>query len=153
MNVNEARKCALAGVARLRLAYQEYLQVLESIDKTLEKAFINRYCAKLSTSKAKLKKKDRRRQNTATKHPDVSKKHIETEPANDTQSIVDESEEIQDAPVKLPGAVVELMERRRRFIAEIGSVFEGKDEQCWKIPKESIYAGLPDNISMQPIKS
>ncbi|KII89418.1 hypothetical protein PLICRDRAFT_41071 [Plicaturopsis crispa FD-325 SS-3] len=144
---NKARKERLASIAYDRLGYQEYLDLRDSIDKNI------------SATYAKLQKKD---------VPKVAKKKKKGE-ANGTGNGAGANGSASTTPAVPPPCpaalglspdeenrltvseqLKQLVETRRQWVDQVGSVFERKQEESpgriWGLPKTSVYEGLDQDV-------
>ncbi|KAJ3366686.1 Transcriptional regulator [Allomyces javanicus] len=141
--INTARRARLAHMARMRLAYQEYLALLDDIDKQLEKAFIARYCAKPAAKKSKKKASAAAAAAIADGTAGV-KNHEKRTGRADSEPPPPQGPTTEP----FPDHIGVLMQKRRDLIASAGAVFAGHDEEAWKIPCASIYDGIPRNVKL-----
>ncbi|KAK7040265.1 Transcriptional regulator [Paramarasmius palmivorus] len=159
---NRARRLRLAAIARDRLAYQEYLDLRDSIDKNINLCY------------AKLQKRD----SGTTKNKKKSKKDKDKE-RGDSVALNGVSASTSGTPA--PGAngdpdsqpppcpaalglgpdpdtnelmvteqLKQLVETRRQWVDTVGGVFDAKEREnpgrIWGIPQKSIYEGLEDEV-------
>ena len=141
---NKARRMRLAAIAEDRLAYQEYVDGREALDKHI------------TTLYSKLQKKD---------GPKVSKKKKQKgdpPPGSANGMGLTGTAALPPCPAALglspdehnqlhvPEQLQELVRTRRHWVDVIGGVFEEKErEQPGRIigfPQESVYAGIEDEI-------
>ncbi|KNE61161.1 hypothetical protein AMAG_06911 [Allomyces macrogynus ATCC 38327] len=141
--INTARRARLAHMARMRLAYQEYLALLDDIDKQLEKAFIARYCAKPAAKKSKKRASAAAAAAIADGTAGV-KNHEKRTGRADSEPPPPQGPTTEP----FPDQIGVLMQKRRDLIAHAGAVFAGHDEEAWQIPRSSIYDGIPGNVKL-----
>ncbi|KAL1747469.1 histone acetyltransferases subunit 3-domain-containing protein [Schizophyllum fasciatum] len=137
---NKARKARLASIARDRLAYQEYLDVRESLDRSINNLY------------SRAQRKD------IAKHSDRRKKEKRKSVPKD-----EEPEEPRQCPAALglgpdenntlfvTRQLQDLVRTRREWVEQVGSIFEEKEvEQPGRIhgfPPESVFANMEDEIA------
>ena len=140
---NKARKQRLVEIARDRLAYQEYMEARDSLDKNI------------TTVYTKLQKKD------APKTIKKKKKGVVT--ANDHAG----SEPPQPpAPVPCPAALglgpdadnklvipdtlKDLVRTRKQWVQAVGGVFDTKQNESpgriWGVPAKSVFEGVDEEV-------
>jgi transcriptional adapter 3 len=147
---NKARKARLAGIARDRLGYQEYLELRDSIDKNLW------------TTYTKLQKKD---------VPKLGKKKKKIADVNGNANgsvsgggglpapspaalgfITDD-----ECKLSLADSLKQLVETRRQWVDVVGGVFEGKQKEnpgrIWGLSNESVYDGIEEDIKLEVERS
>ncbi|KAI0781488.1 histone acetyltransferases subunit 3-domain-containing protein [Trametes elegans] len=141
---NKARRARLAAIAEDRLAYQEYVDGRDALDKNI------------TTLYSKLQKKD---------GPKVSKK--KKQKGDPTLSSANGASltgtaALPPCPAALglspdehnqlhvPEQLQELVRTRRNWVDAIGGVFEEKERaqpgRIWGFPRESVYAGIEDDV-------
>lgn len=136
--MNKARRQRLVAIAKDRLAYQEFVDVRESLDKAIL-AMYN-----------KLQKKD---------SPKLNKKKKKAPEGNGTPGPVDIPKPPpsahglgpdDDLHLVVPDQLKQLVETRRQWVGNVGSVFEEKERECpgriWGLPTKNIYEGLEEAI-------
>lgn len=155
---NKLRKARLIDIARDRLGYQEYLDLRDSIDKNI------------TTLYAKLQKKDTPKLSKKKKKPlqGAAAAAAAAAAANGPKGSVAP----EDAPISTlapcPSAVglspdednhltvndqlKQLVETRRQWVDTVGSIFEEKELEnpgrIYGLPKESIYAGIDEEVQV-----
>ncbi|KAJ6606157.1 histone acetyltransferases subunit 3-domain-containing protein [Mycena vulgaris] len=145
---NKARKARLAGIARDRLGYQEYLELRDSIDRNIASTF------------TKLQKKD---------GPKVSKKKKKLGDASAAGTPVPgeaNGAAVPPPPPPCPAALGlgpdddnrlvvtdqlrQLVDTRRQWVDTVGGVFEQKERErpgsMWGFPATSVYAGVDEEV-------
>lgn len=140
--MNKARKERLASVARDRLGHQEYLELRDSLDKSIVALY------------SKLQKKDA---------PKLGKKKKKSPEVNGNVNGSGTSVELPKPPpsalglgpdddlyLVVPDQLKQLVETRQRWVAMVGGVFEEKERTClgriWGLPTKSIYDGLGEAL-------
>ncbi|KAI0628785.1 histone acetyltransferases subunit 3-domain-containing protein [Trametes polyzona] len=141
---NKARRMRLAAIAEDRLAYQEYVDGRDALDKNI------------TTLYSKLQKKD---------GPKASKKKKQKgdPPAGSANGFgAGATAALPPCPAALglspdehnqlhvPEQLQELVRTRRNWVDTIGGVFEEKERESpgriWGFPQESVYAGIEDEV-------
>ncbi|KIJ04436.1 hypothetical protein PAXINDRAFT_104179 [Paxillus involutus ATCC 200175] len=150
--MNKARRERLASIAKDRLGYQEYLELRDSLDKSIASLY------------GKLQKKD------APKLGKKKKKGPEINGnANGNGTIVELPKPPPsalglgpdyDLRLVVPDQLKQLVETRRQWVTTVGGIFDEKERECpgriWGLPKKSIYEGLEEAVkhdlerSLQP---
>lgn len=132
---NELRKSRLFEIAKDRMAYQDYINCLHSVEKEIEVGWAKR----LRQIKASLGKRKK------GGHAHLAAHH------DDSNGIVSASGTPQpgatstyNGPVKpqLPDSLVTAMERRQMLQKAFKEMFD-VDKHAWQTPTESIYSDLP----------
>ncbi|KAH7928155.1 hypothetical protein BV22DRAFT_1030975 [Leucogyrophana mollusca] len=145
VSMNKARKQQLAGIARDRLGYQEYLDLRDSLDKNISAAY-----AKLQKKDGpKLQKKRKKGVEvngngngsaTGSGVPEPSPAALGLGPDNDYWLVV-------------PDQLKQLVETRRQWVTTVGGVFEEKEREhpgrIWGLPKTSVFAGLEEAVKRE----
>lgn len=138
--INKARKERLASVAKDRLGYQEYLELRDSLDKSITSLY------------SKLQKKDA---------PKLGKKKKKTPEVNGSVSGGGTSVELPKPPpsalglgpdddlhLVVPDQLKQLVETRQHWVTMVGGVFDEKERtypgRIWGLPQKSIYEGLEE---------
>jgi transcriptional adapter 3 len=156
--VNKARESRLAAIARDRLAYQEYLELRDSIDRN-----INTLYAKLQKKDApKLsKKKKRPLQGAAAAAHAAATAAVAASQA----SVTNEDAALNSLP-PCPAALgltpdkdnrltvneqlKQLVETRRQWVESVGTIFDEKERESpgkiYGLPQESIYKGVEEEV-------
>lgn len=142
---NKARRARLAAIARDRLAYQEYVDARDALDRNIVALY------------AKLQKKDGPKANKKKKKPDASANGVHGAAANNGLPmpspaalglVTDEEHELT-----IPEQLRHLVETRRRWVDTIGAVFEQKEGECpgriWGLPRTSVYEGIEDEVKAE----
>lgn len=136
--MNKGRRERLVAIAKDRLAYQEFVDLRESLDKAI-----------LATYN-KLQKKDA---------PKLNKKKKKGPEGNGTPGPIDIPKPPpsalglgpdDDLHLVVPDQLKQLVETRRQWVNSVGSVFEEKEKECpgriWALPQKSIYEGLEEAV-------
>ncbi|KAI0373189.1 hypothetical protein BV20DRAFT_795923 [Pilatotrama ljubarskyi] len=140
---NKARRARLAAIAEDRLAYQEYVDGRDALDKNI------------TTLYSKLQKKDGPKANKKKKQKGDALHGSANGTIGGTASLPpcpaalglnpDEHNQLH-----VPEQLQELVRTRRNWVDVIGGVFEEKEREhpgrIWGFPQESIYAGIEDEI-------
>ncbi|KAH9857527.1 histone acetyltransferases subunit 3-domain-containing protein [Lenzites betulinus] len=141
---NKARRMRLAAAAEDRLAYQEYVDGRDALDKNI------------TTLYSKLQKKD---------GPKVNKKKKQKgdpPPGSANGVALTGTAALPPCPAALglspdehnmlhvPDQLQELVHTRRNWVDVIGNVFEEKERdspgRIWGFPQESVYMGIEDEV-------
>ncbi|KAI0823907.1 histone acetyltransferases subunit 3-domain-containing protein [Trametes gibbosa] len=141
---NKARRMRLAAVAEDRLAYQEYVDGRDALDKNI------------TTLYSKLQKKD---------GPKVNKKKKQKgdpPPGSANGAGLTGTAALPPCPAALglspdernllhvPEQLQELVRTRRNWVDVIGNVFEEKERdspgRIWGFPQESVYMGIEEEV-------
>jgi transcriptional adapter 3 len=132
---NKARKRRLLTIARDRLGYQEYLDLRESIDKNISSIYTKLWNKDQPHTD---EKKDKKKKSSTAKAGPALPKH----PAAYGLALDDELNLV------VPPNLKELVVTRRKWVDEIGSVFDRIQEEhpgrMWGFPRESIYHGIDE---------
>ena len=138
---NKARRRRLAAIAKDRLAYQEYVDTRDSLDK----AITNLY--------AKLQKRDGPKAN--------KKKKKAAEPSNGANNGTSNGVPMpspaalglltdDDQELSIPAQLKQLIETRRQWIDTVGTIFERKEHdspgRIVGFPQTSIYEGVDEEV-------
>ena len=131
----------LAAIARDRLAYQEYLDVRESLDRSINGLYA-RYQRKDVHRANEKRKKDHKRKS-------VPKDEEPEEPSQCPAALGLGPDENNTLFVNKQ--LAELVRTRREWVDQVGAIFEEKDaEQPGRIhgiPQESVFADMEDEIA------
>lgn len=143
--INKARRQRLVAIAKDRLAHQEFLDARDSLDKAILATY------------SKLQKKDA---------PKLSRKKKKGPESNGSTSTVDIPKPPpsalglgpdDDLHLVVPDQLKQLVETRRQWVSNVGSIFEEKERECqgriWDLPKKSIYEGLEEVMKRELEKS
>lgn len=143
--MNKARRERLVAIAKDRLAYQEFLDARDSLDKVILATY------------TKLQKKDA---------PKLGKKKKRGPESNGSTSTVDIPKPPpsalglgpdDDLHLVVPDQLKQLVETRAQWVSSVGSIFEEKERECpgriWNLPKKSIYEGLEEVVRHELEKS
>ncbi|KAJ1018335.1 hypothetical protein NDA18_006490 [Ustilago nuda] len=135
--VNEMRKDRLFGIAKDRMAYQDYLNCLNSVEKEIEAGWTRR----LRQIKASLSKRKKGGHNAHHDEPSLSQSQ-----ANGIQSATGTPQPggaPYNGPVRpqLPENLVSAMERRAKLQYAFKELFD-EAKHAWQTPTESVYADL-----------
>jgi transcriptional adapter 3 len=135
--VNEMRKDRLFGIAKDRMAHQDYLNCLHSLEKEIEAGWTRR----LRQIKASLGKRKKGGHAAASHHDDLSQPG-----ANGIQSASGTPQPggvPYNGPVRpqLPENLVSAMEKRKKLQFAFKELFD-EAKHAWQTPTESVYADL-----------
>lgn len=140
--MNKARRERLASIAKDRLGYQEYLELRDSLDKSI----ISLY--------SKLQKKDA---------PKIHKKKKKGPEVNGNVNGSGTPVELPKPPpsalglgpdddlyLAVPDQLKQLVETRRNWVTLVGGVFDEKERtwpgRIWGLPQRSAYEGLEEVV-------
>ena len=143
VTINKARKERLTGVAKDRLGYQEYLDLRDTLDKSIVALY------------GKLQKKDA---------PKLGKKKKKGPEVNGSVNGGGTCVELPKPPpsalglgpdddlyLVVPDQLRQLVETRRQWVTTVGGIFDDKERTCpgriWALPKKSIYEGLEEAVN------
>lgn len=130
---NKARRTRLVAAARDRIAYQEYLDAREALDKNIYNTY------------AKLQKKDQPGGKSKRRKLD----HVETPTIPPCPAAVGLGPD-ENNVLKVDPALSRLVNIRRQWVDQVGGVFEkmqkAQDGRVWSVPRESIYEGLDEDV-------
>ncbi|KAJ8508168.1 hypothetical protein ONZ45_g9528 [Pleurotus djamor] len=149
---NKKRRERLVAVARDRLAYQEYLDLRDSIDKNINTLF-----SKLQKKDGpKLGRKKKVKGGDSAPPPVASKSN--GNPGNPLGGI----SALPPCPAALglgpddenklvvPEQLKQLVETRRQWVDQVGAIFEEKEREepgrIWGVPKESLFKGIDEEV-------
>lgn len=147
--MNKTRRERLASIAKDRLGYQEYLELRDSLDKSIVSLY------------SKLQKKDA---------PKLGKKKKKGPEVNGNVNGGGTSVELPKPPpsalglgpdddlyLVVPDQLKQLVETRQQWVMMVGGVFEEKERTCpgriWGLPKKSIYEGLEEVVERDTQRS
>ncbi|KAJ1026859.1 hypothetical protein NDA16_002155 [Ustilago loliicola] len=135
--VNEMRKDRLFGIAKDRMAYQDYLNCLNSVEKEIEAGWTRR----LRQIKASLSKRKKGGHSAHHDEPPLSQTQ-----ANGIQSATGTPQPggaPYNGPVRpqLPENLVSALERRSKLQFAFKELFD-EAKHAWQTPTESVYADL-----------
>lgn len=138
--VNEMRKDRLFGIAKDRMAYQDYLNCLNSVEKEIETGWTRR----LRQIKASLSKRKKGGHSASSHHDDSGL--LQAHGTNGVQSASGTPQPggmPQNGPVRpqLPDNVVSAMDRRQKLQYAFKELFD-EAKHAWQTPTESVYADL-----------
>jgi transcriptional adapter 3 len=127
--LNTARKSILLSIAKDRLAFAEYQQCLDGLDRVIESAWVKRQ---------KLAVRQQKRKLGAPPLPGTSVRISAKEKERDDR----EREQQQ----RLMETVRRAMDRRRLLVDHVGAIFREEEEdepgRFFGLPKTSVYEGL-----------
>jgi transcriptional adapter 3 len=135
---NKARKLRLAERARDRLAYQEYLELRDSIDKNITATY------------TKLQKKDMPKPTKKKKSKDRDRGQEEETPVNIPMPSALGLGPDYDNNLVVPDQLRDLVETRRKWVDDVGSIFRTKQEEnpgrIWGIPDSPVFEGIEEEV-------
>ena len=148
MATNKARRARLAAIAEDRLAYQEYLDSRDAIDKSI------------TTLYSKLQKKDGPKVNKKKKQKsvDLSSGINGTAGLTGTAALPPCPAALGLSPdernqLHIPEQLNELVRTRRNWVDIVGGVFEEKEREnpgrIWGFPQESVFQGVDEEVRAQ----
>ncbi|KIK96681.1 hypothetical protein PAXRUDRAFT_825704 [Paxillus rubicundulus Ve08.2h10] len=140
--MNKARRERLASIAKDRLGYQEYLELRDSLDKSIASLY------------GKLQKKDA---------PKLGKKKKKGPEVNGNANGNGTTVELPKPPpsalglgpdydlcLVVPDQLKQLVKTRRQWVTTVGGIFDEKERECpgriWGLPKKSIFEGLEEAV-------
>lgn len=141
---NKARRARLAEIARDRLAYQEYLDLREALDKNISNLY------------TKLQKKDGPKSHKKKKKPSELNGLSGLPNGNGLPApspaalglITDEEHHLT-----IPDQLKQLVETRRQWVERVGVIFEQKEKDCpgriYGLPNTSIYEGVEEEVNQE----
>ncbi|KAG9318057.1 histone acetyltransferases subunit 3-domain-containing protein [Chiua virens] len=147
--MNKTRKERLANIAKDRLGYQEYLELRDSLDKSIVSLY------------SKLQKKDA---------PKLGKKKKKGPEVGGSVNGVGTCVELPKPPpsalglgpdddlyLVVPDQLKQLVETRQQWVATVGGVFDEKERifpgRIWGLPDRSIYEGLEEAVKRDAQRS
>lgn len=147
--MNKVRKERLTSVAKDRLGYQEYLELRDTLDKSIVALY------------GKLQKKDAPKLGKKKKKgPEVNGNAngggTSVEPPKPPPSALGLGPD-DDLHLVVPDQLRQLVETRRQWVTTVGGIFDDKERTCpgriWGLPKKSIYDGLEEAVVHDAQKS
>jgi transcriptional adapter 3 len=142
---NKARKQRLVAVARDRLAYQEYMEARDSLDKNI------------TTVYTKLQKKDAPKNIKKKKKGAVSANdHAGSEPPQPSAPVPCPAAlglgPDPDNRLVIPDTLKDLVRTRKQWVQTVGGVFETKQNEApgriWGLPPKSSFEGIDEEVSI-----
>lgn len=141
---NKARRSRLAEIARDRLAYQEYLDLRDALDKNISNLY------------TKLQKKDGPKSHKKKKKPPESNGTANLAngtglpaPSPAALGLIQDDE----CHLTIPDQLKDLVETRRQWVEKVGSVFEQKERdspgRIYGLPHTSVFQGIDDEVSRE----
>ncbi|KAI3609910.1 transcriptional regulator ngg1 [Moniliophthora roreri] len=160
--VNRARKLRLASIARDRLAYQEYLDLRDSIDKNINSCYAKLQKRDSGTTKGRKKsKKDKDKERgdsvlnglpastSGTPAPGMNG-DTEGQPPPPCPAALGLGPDPDTNELVVTEQLKQLVETRRQWVDTVGGVFDAKEREnpgrIWGIPEKSIFEGLEDEV-------
>ncbi|KAI0689038.1 histone acetyltransferases subunit 3-domain-containing protein [Cerioporus squamosus] len=145
---NKARRARLAAIAEDRLAYQEYVESRDAIDKSI------------TTLYSKLQKKDGPKVNKKKKQKsiDLPGGLNGTSGPTGTAALPPCPAALGLSPdehnqLHIPDQLNDLVRTRRNWVDIVGGVFDEKEREnpgrIWGFPQESIYQGVDEEVRAQ----
>ncbi|KAF8901827.1 histone acetyltransferases subunit 3-domain-containing protein [Mucidula mucida] len=136
---NKARRARLVDIARDRLAYQEYVELRDSIDKNINNAYSKLQRKDVPKPKKKKSGAVVMEVNGGSSPPQVPPCPAALGLGPDVENHLVVSEQLKS-----------LVNTRRQWVDHVGSVFDQKQEtqpgRVWGVPKTSIYEGLEEEV-------
>ena len=144
MATNKARRARLVDIARDRLAYQEYLDLRDALDKNISNLY------------TKLQKKDGPKSHKKKKRPSeingvssLPNGNGLPAPSPAALGLIQDDE----CHLTIPDQLKELVETRRQWVETVGSIFEQKEKdspgRVYGLPKASVYQGVDDEVQQE----
>ncbi|KIJ63360.1 hypothetical protein HYDPIDRAFT_29612 [Hydnomerulius pinastri MD-312] len=138
VTMNKARRERLASIAKDRLGYQEYLDLRDSLDKSIAATY------------SKLQKKDAPKLGRKKKKgPEINGNGVAVELPKPPLSALGLGPD-DDLRLVVPDQLKQLVETRRQWVATVGGIFDKKEREfpgrIWGLPKTSIYDGLEEAV-------
>ena len=144
LTTNKARRARLAEIARDRLAYQEYLDLRDALDKNISNLYTK--LQKKDGPKSHKKKKKPSELNGVSGFPNGTALPA---PSPAALGLVTDDEH----HLSIPDQLKQLVETRRQWVEKVGAVFEQKERESpgriYGLPKTSIYQGIDEEVSEQ----
>ncbi|PWY99388.1 hypothetical protein BCV70DRAFT_207004 [Testicularia cyperi] len=136
--VNEMRKARLFQIAKDRMAYQDYLACLHTVEKEIESGWTKRL-RQIKASLGKRKKGGHSHASAVVHHEDGGANGINSATGTPQPGV-----QPYNGPVRpqLPENLVTAMDRREKLQFAFRDLFE-ESKHAWQTPTESIYADLP----------
>ena len=140
---NKARKQRLVEIARDRLAYQEYMEARDSLDKNI------------TTVYTKLQKKDAPKTIKKKKKGVVSANdHAGSEPPQPPAPIPCPAAlglgPDADNKLVIPDTLKDLVRTRKQWVQAVGGVFDTKQTESpgriWGVPPKSVFEGVDEEV-------
>ncbi|KAL4265786.1 NGG1 family protein [Pleurotus pulmonarius] len=150
---NKKRRERLVAIARDRLAYQEYVELRDSIDKNINTLF-----SKLQKKDGpKLGKKKKGKASEAAAPTPVPQKTNGNggKPLGGISALPPCPAALGLGPddenkLVLPEQLKQLVETRRQWVDQVGAVFDEKEKEdpgrVWGVPKDSVFRGIEDEV-------
>lgn len=141
---NKARRARLAEITKDRLAYQEYCELRDSIDRNINNLY------------AKLQKKDRPKVVKKKKKGDAGGDNVQAAtngmgiplPNPATMGLILE----EDGTLSAPEALKSLVETRRKWVDTLGEAFAEKQREfpgrIWGTPQKSVFEGIDEEVRL-----
>ncbi|KAH7890086.1 histone acetyltransferases subunit 3-domain-containing protein [Phlebopus sp. FC_14] len=147
VSMNKTRKERLAAIAKDRLGYQEYLDLRDSLDKSIVTTYSKlqkKDAPKLGKKKKKAPEANGNPSNTSVDLPKPPPSALGLGPDDDLRLVV-------------PDQLGQLVETRRQWVTTVGGVFDEKEREfpgrIWGLPKKSIYEGLEEAVKRDLARS
>jgi transcriptional adapter 3 len=143
LTTNKARKERLVEIARDRLAYQEYVEARDSLDKNI------------TTVYSKLQKKDAPKTIKKKKKGVVSANdHAGSEPPQPPAPTPCPAAlglgPDADNKLIIPDTLRDLVRTRKQWVQTVGGVFETKQKEnpgrIWGVPPKSVFEGIDEEV-------
>lgn len=139
---NKARRARLAAIARDRLGHQEYVELRDSIDRSITTLYTK--LQKRDGPKANKKKKKSVELNGA---PNGALTGVSALPPCPAAIGLGPDEENR---LNVPEQLNRLVQTRRQWVDTVGSVFEEKQNESpgriWGLPRTSVYDGIDEEV-------
>ncbi|GJE88057.1 hypothetical protein PsYK624_041400 [Phanerochaete sordida] len=139
---NKIRRARLAAIARDRLAYQEYVDLRESLDKNITHQY------------NKLQKKENPKSHKKKKKPEPNgvvtpNGTVLPGPSPAALGLLTD----EDFNLNVPDQLKHIVQTRRQWVDKIGAVFEEKQREnpgrIWGLPQESVFEGIEEEVRQE----
>ncbi|THG97497.1 hypothetical protein EW026_g4517 [Hermanssonia centrifuga] len=141
---NKARRARLTAIARDRLAYQEYLDGRDALDKNIANLYAK--LQKKDGPKANKKKKKLVEQPGTTNGAGAAGLPV---PSPAALGLIQDEEQ----QLSVPDQLKSLVQTRRQWVDMLGSIFSQKEEEApgriWGLSKRSVYEGVDEEVRQE----
>ncbi len=141
---NKARRARLTAIARDRLAYQEYLDGRDALDKNIANLYAK--LQKKDGPKANKKKKKLVEQPGTTNGTGAAGLPV---PSPAALGLIQDEEQ----QLSVPDQLKSLVQTRRQWVDMLGSIFSQKEEEApgriWGLSKRSVYEGVDEEVRQE----
>lgn len=147
---NKARKARLASIARDRLAYQEYVDVRESLDRSISGLYTRAQKKDVAKHSDRRKKEKRKEQQRRAADKDKDDDAATTEESHLCPAALGLGPD-ENNTLFVTRQLQDLVRTRREWVEQVGAIFEGKEEEqpgrICGMPPESVYADMEHEIA------